>query len=121
MTNDKILVVLMADTSTHENKGRALHALLFAKQAMEADAEVELIFDGGGVEWAKELPGHDEMGDLYQELQQAGVVAGSCEFCSNAFGVTGELEAAEMNLLAEADGHPNIGKRVADGWTPITL
>jgi len=121
MKNDKILIILMADTSTHENQGRALHALLFAKQALEAGAEVEIIFDGGGVEWAKELPDHDEMGDMYHELQEAGVIAGSCEFCSNAFGVTGELEAAEMSMLDEADGHPNIGKRVADGWTPLTL
>lgn len=121
MKNDKILVVLMADASSHESKGRALHALLFAKQAMEAGAEVELIFDGGGVEWAKKLPDHDEMGDLYAELESADVIAGSCDYCSNAFGVKGELEAAEMNMLAEADGHPNIGKRVAEGWTPITL
>jgi hypothetical protein len=119
--NDKILIILMADASTHENEGRALHALLFAQQAMEAGSEVELVFDGGGVEWAAKLPEHEEMGEMYQELEEAGVISGACKFCSGAFGVEDELMALDADLLAEADGHPNVGKRVADGWTPITL
>ncbi|MEX2515149.1 MAG: DsrE family protein [Candidatus Paceibacterota bacterium] len=119
--NDKILIVLMADTSTHENQGRALHALLFAKQAHEAGSDVKLIFDGGGVEWAKQLPEHEKLSDLYQELKEEDIIGGACEFCSGAFGVKDELELADANLLDEADGHPNIGKRVANGWTPIIL
>jgi len=121
MTNDKILIVLLADASTHENEGRALHALLFAKQAMEAGSEVKLIFDGGGVEWAAQLPDHEKMGDLYAELEAAGVIAGACQFCSGAFGVEDELHALEADLLDDADGHPNVGEYVAEGWTPLTL
>lgn len=121
MINDKILIVLMASASTHENEGRALHALLFAHQALEAGSDVKLIFDGGGVEWAAKLPGHEKMGDMYQQLEAAGVISGACEFCSGAFGVEDELEAVGPELLAEADGHPDVGRRVAEGWTPITL
>lgn len=121
MSNDKILIILLADASSHENKGRALHALLFAKQAMEAGSDVRLIFDGGGVEWAAQLPEHEDMGDLYQELEEVGVISGACKFCSGAFGVEDELMALDADLLDGADGHPDVGKRVAEGWTPITL
>lgn len=119
--NDKILIVLMADASTHENEGRALHALLFAKQAKAAGAEVEFIFDGGGVEWAQKFPTHEHFKPLYDELRQDGIIKGVCHFCSTAFEVKNELDALGATYLDEVDGHPNIGKRVKEGWTPIVL
>jgi|AntRauTorckE6833_2_1112554.scaffolds.fasta_scaffold40915_1 hypothetical protein len=119
--NKKICIVLMADSSTHENEGRALHALLFAQQAHEADSEVKLFFDGGGVEWAEKLPEHKELSELYQDLVEKDIIGGVCSFCSGAFGVKDELELAGAKMLDEANGHPNIGKRVAEGWTPMIL
>ncbi len=69
MEKKKILVVLLADASTHENMARALHALLYAKQAHEKGADTELIFDGGGVEWAAALGKKEHrLHALYDEL-----------------------------------------------------
>lgn len=120
--SDKLLIVLLADTATHENQGRALHAFLYAKQAKESGMEVELLFDGGGVEWIAEVTDEDhQMHDLYKELQNNGVIKGVCAFCSNAFDVLSVLEDSEVNLIDEDNGHPNIGKRMADGWRVLTI
>jgi len=111
----------MADASSHENQGRALHALLFAQQAHQAGSEVELIFDGGGVEWAKKFPEDDNFKPIHDELIEKGVIKGVCAFCSGAFEVKDELATLNANLMDEHNGHPNIGERIANGWTPVIL
>ena len=117
----KILIVLLADASTHENAGRALHALLYAKQVRAQGLEVELIFDGGGVEWAATFPQNEHYKKMYEELLQNGVVKGVCSFCSAAFKVEDELKALNATFLNESNGHPDIGARIADGWEALIL
>lgn len=119
--NKALTIVLLADKSTHENMGRALHALLYAKQAHAAGVDVELIFDGGGVEWAAEFPTNEHFKSHYQELLDAGVVSGVCTFCAGAFKVTDELQAQDATFLDEEQGHPNIGAKIAAGRSVITL
>jgi len=117
-----LTIVLLSDTTTHENLGRALHALLYAKQAREKGMDVELIFDGGGVEWAVEMAKKDhKLNGLYEELRASGVVKGVCGFCSAAFSVKDALLEAGDVFLEEDNGHPNIGARIAEGRTIITL
>ena len=116
-----VTIVLLADTSTHENEGRALHALLYAKQCHNAGLDTELIFDGGGVEWAAAFPSHEHFKAMYEELVTAGVIAGVCTFCAGAFGVADELAASKAVMLDEDAGHPDIGKKIAAGRTVITL
>lgn len=117
----KVLIVLLADKSTHENMGRALHALLYAKQAVDAGSAAEIIFDGGGTEWAADFPKNEHFKKLYEELLAAGVIKGVCTFCSKAFNVEEELQHAQMTFLDEDGGHPNISKRVLEGWIPLIL
>ena len=117
----KILIVLLADTTTHENMGRALHALLYAKQMKAKGLTVELIFDGGGVEWALEFTKNEHFKTMYEELLQSGVVKGVCTFCSSAFKVEDELKAIHATFLDEGNGHPDIGARIADGWEALIL
>lgn len=116
-----LTIVLLADKSTHENMGRALHALLYAKQALAAGLEVELIFDGGGVEWAADFPHNEHFKAHYEELRAAGVIAGVCTFCAGAFKVTDELKQLDATFIKEDNGHPNIGAKIAAGRTVITL
>lgn len=120
MESDQLTIVLLADRSTHENMGRAMHALLYAKQAVAAHLDVELVFDGGGVEWAADLPNNENFKDMYAELVDQEVVAGACTFCAGAFGVSDELEKLGANMLDENSGHPDIGKRIAAGRQVLT-
>jgi hypothetical protein len=73
------------------------------------------------VEWAKKFPEHEQLKGLYQELVDADVIKGACQFCSGAFGVTDELNALKVVMLDEASGHPDIGKRVVAGQIPMIL
>lgn len=88
----KILFVLLADKSTHENMARALHALLYSKQASEKGMTTELIFDGGGTEWATKFPKSEHLKGLYESLLDKGVIKGVCAFCAKAFHVEDELK-----------------------------
>ncbi|HUX81008.1 MAG TPA: hypothetical protein VMV38_01655 [Candidatus Paceibacterota bacterium] len=117
----KYLIVLLADSSTHENMGRALHALLYAKQLKTHGLEVELIFDGGGTEWAAKFPTHEHFKKLYGELVTDGVIKGVCSFCAAAFHVEDELKALGANFISEDGDHPDIGGRIANGETLITI
>ncbi|PIR58957.1 MAG: hypothetical protein COU69_02775 [Candidatus Pacebacteria bacterium CG10_big_fil_rev_8_21_14_0_10_56_10] len=117
----KLLIVLLADSNGHENLARALHALLYAKQAHAAGVSTKLIFDGGGTEWAAALPSHQHLRPLYQQLVEAGVIEGVCEFCAKAFEVYDQLKDGEVQLVSEDQGHPNIGAKLADGWQVMTL
>lgn len=117
----KLLIVLLAGASGHENMARALHALLYALQAKAKGMEVELIFDGAGAEWAAKLPKDEHLKELYKQLLDKGVIKGVCAFCSKAFGVAEELKALESAFLDEDNGHPNIGARVADGWEILAI
>lgn len=119
--NKPLTIVLLSDKSTHENMARALHALLYAKQVHTAGLDVELIFDGGGVEWAADFPNNENFKDLYKELLDEGVIAGVCTFCAGAFNVADELKKLDAILVDEDNGHPNIGAKIAKGRTVITL
>ncbi len=122
MHASKLYIVLLADAQSHENQGRALHALLYAKQALAAGTEVKIVFDGGGVEWPGKMAQEDShFHDMYMELVNKGVIDGVCSFCSEAFDVKDELEQLDINLIAEDNGHPNIGTKIAEGWQVITL
>lgn len=118
----KVLLVLLADKSTHENMGRALHALLYAKQAKASGLEAEIIFDGGGVEWPVEMSKKENhFNALYTELLSQGVIKGVCSFCTGAFKVKDELTQLGSTFISEDNGHPNIGKRIADGWEVLVI
>ncbi|MEX1014029.1 MAG: DsrE family protein [Candidatus Paceibacterota bacterium] len=120
--SNKLMVVLLSDTSTHENMGRALHALLYAKQAKDAGMDVKLIFDGGGVEWAAKLADKEhQMHELYKELLDSGVIEGVCAFCSEAFEVETKLKETEVSFVDEDEGHPNVGKRIANDWQILII
>lgn len=118
----KVLLVLLADKSTHENIGRALHALLYAKQAKASGLEAEIIFDGGGTEWPVEMSKKgNHFNALYTELLSQGVIKGVCSFCAEAFKVKDELAQLGSTFISEDNGHPNIGKRIADGWEALVI
>lgn len=109
----KLTIVLLADASTHENEGRALHALLYALQADRAGMDVKLIFDGGGVEWAKDLAdGNHKMHQHYKRLREKDMISGVCQFCAGAFEVNEKIK--ELTFLDEDNGHPDIGARMAE-------
>lgn len=47
----KALVLVLADTDSHENLGRVVNALQLAREFKTSGDEVVVIFDGAGTKW----------------------------------------------------------------------
>jgi hypothetical protein len=115
---NKIVIVIYADTETHESLGRAVNALEFAKELDEQNQEVAIIFDGAGTKWIPKL--EDENHDahsLYEAVKTN--IDGACKFCSKAFGVINEVRDSNISLLDDYDGHPSLAGYVSDGYQMV--
>lgn len=117
----KLTVVLLADTETHDQMGRATNAFELVKDAMQNDLDVELILDGAGTRWVQELskPEHKLRGLLFEEVRDK--VTGVCEYCAGAFGVKEAVRASGLPFAGEFEGHPSLARRVAEGRQVVTF
>lgn len=117
---NKVAVVVLADTETHESLGRVVNALELAKELQENDDEVKIIFDGAGTKWVPEL--EDEEHDAHP-LYKAVVdnVHGACKFCSKAFGVIEDVKSSQVELLDEYDQHPSLRNFIEDSYQIVTF
>lgn len=116
----KIAVVLLAPMEPHHNLGRVTNALGTVKEAKEAGDDVQLIFDGAGVEAAVALadPEH-KMHRRYRVIEDK--VAGVCRYCARAFDVYEEAEELGIPFLAEFEQHPSLRGRIAEGYQIVTF
>jgi hypothetical protein len=116
----KAAIILFADTDRPEGMGRMANALTTAREFKEAGDVVVVIFDGAGVKWAPELADAEhKYHGLLEEVRD--VVAGACVYCSRAYGVKEQVEAADIAFLDDFRGHPSIRSLVADGHQVITF
>ena len=114
----KVLVVVLANTETHEGKGRVTNALMMVRELQEANHEVKLLFDGAGVESFAEMKDEDnEFHDMYKKVEHN--VAGGCSFCAQAFGVSDDLD--DDDLLSEYHEHQSFAKYVKDGYQIVNF
>lgn len=116
----KTAIVVLADTETMGDLGREVKALTSAKEFKEAGDETTIIFDGAGTKWIGELsnPEH-EYHQAFNELKEQ--IAGACSYCSAAFGAKEDVEASEVPLLDEHEGHPSLQKLVSQDYQVITF
>lgn len=116
----KAAVLLLADTETHADMGRAANALMTVDEFKEAGDEVVLLFDGAGTRWAAELMKPDHLlSGAFEKVQDK--VAGACHYCAGAFGVREQLEAKGVPLLRDHKGHPSVRGFVDAGYQVITF
>jgi len=117
---NKVAIVVLADTETHENLGRIVNAMEAVKEFKEASDDVQLVFDGAGVKWIGELSNADhKYHGLFNEVKDK--IKGACSYCSGAFGVTDAVVACGINLEDEFEGHPSFRRMVTEGYTIITF
>jgi hypothetical protein len=116
----KAAVLVLADVESHGDLGRIMNALMTVKEFRQANDDVQLIFDGAATQWPVKLeqPDHPLHG-LYTEIRDR--VAGACEYCAGAFGVKEQLEALDLPLRGEQEGHPSLRRLVADGYEIISF
>lgn len=101
---------------------RALHGLLYAMDLHNAGHEVRVVFDGAGTTWVKAFENpENKYYDMYRSVKSLDLIAGVCEYCSNAFGVLEDVKKTGVRLSGEASGHPSLADLVAEGFTPLVL
>jgi hypothetical protein len=116
----KAAVLLLADTETHADMGRAVNALTTVQEFAEEGDEVTLIFDGAGTRWAAALVKEEnKLHPAFEKVRDK--VAGACHYCAGAFEVREELERSGVPLLREHNGHPSLRSLVNDGFEVITF
>lgn len=116
----KIAIVVLADTETHGDLGRAVNALQVAREFKEAGDEVAIIFDGAGTKWVPEFAAPENRRHKLWKLVDD-KVAGACAYCSKAFGAREGVEAAGVKLLTDFDDHPSLRSYVEQGYQIITF
>ena len=116
----KVAIIILADTAGPGDFGRAVNALMTAKEFKDSGDEVKIIFDGAGTKWIGKFT---EEGVKYNSLFDSvkDIVSGVCGYCAGAFGVTEDAKNCNINQMDEFNGHPSFKKLVDDGYTIITF
>jgi hypothetical protein len=115
----KAVVLVLADTETHEDRGRIRNALETAKEFKDAGDDVKLIFDGAGTRWIPVISKPDnKYNELYVGLKDRSL---ACKYCAAAFGATTGIQDAGVPLLDEYHGHPSLRKFVSQGYQVISF
>ena len=116
----KVLLLILAGTETHEGLGRLVNGLEVAKELKEAGEEVSILFDGAGTEGLATLadPEH-KAHPLLKAVEDR--IAGACHYCSGAFGVRDRLQGLGVRLVGEFDGHPSLRKFLAEGYQVVSF
>ncbi len=117
---NKVAIVVLADTETHEALGRVVNALTFAKELQEQGDEVKIVYDGAGTTWIPALEDKEHRAHkLYSSVKDN--ISGACKYCSKAFGVSDEIEKTDVPLLDDYDHHPSLRNYISEGYQIITF
>ncbi len=116
----KIAVVVLADTETHGDLGRAVNALELALEAKENDDDLKIVFDGAGTKWIPELANKNHRANpLYEKVKDK--ITGACEYCAGAFGVKENIKDLGVTLLDEYKKHPSIRSYIKEDYSVVTF
>lgn len=115
----KLALIVLCDTDSLESLGRVSNALYMAAEALEKGDTAKVIFSGAGTKWIHELEQEkNPMHELYTEVKS--LIVG-CEYCSNGFKQTLNLQKAGVPFISEFRGHASTKKLVEEGYTVLTI
>jgi hypothetical protein len=106
-------------------QGKAMcfvHVLLNALDMQQRGLTVKIIIEGMAVKLPPELnqPDHT-FHALYVKTKEIGLIEGVCKACSAKMGSLADVQAQGLPLLDEMNGHPSLGRYLAEGYTIITF
>jgi hypothetical protein len=118
--NNKIAIIVLADSNTDEGLGRIVNALAAAGEYNKAGDEVRIVFTGTGTKWPASLekPDHPAHG-LYEAAKD--LVDGACGFCANAFGQTDAMKQYSIKLLADSGPFMSYRQYTEAGFQILTF
>src|SRR5437773_11007288 len=107
----KAAVLVLADTETHEDRGRIRNALETAKEFKDAGDDVKLIFDGAGTKWIPEISKPDnKYNELYTALKDR---SQACKYSAASCGAQTGIQAAGVPLQHDYPGHRRLRNLVS--------
>lgn len=115
----KAAIIVLAGTDSHADLGRVTNALQAAKEFTDGGDDVELIFDGAGTQWVREL--EDESHTAHSLYDAVSDHVQVCDFCADAFDVGDAVDESDADRVAEFQGHPSVRDLVVDGYEVITF
>lgn len=116
----KTTIVILADTKSHGDLGRVSNAIETAKELRKANDEVKIIFEGAGIKWVPQLAQEEsKLHHSFEKLKDS--IAGTCSFCSHAFGVKNAIQTTGIKLLDEFEGHPSMKHYIDNNYQVITF
>lgn len=117
---NKIGIIILADTETHEALGRVVNALETAKEMKDNEIDIKIVFDGAGTKWVPELSNAEhKLHPLFKSVKDS--VDGVCYYCAGAFGVRSKIQKLDFPLLSEYDEHPSLLRLINEGYQLITF
>lgn len=116
----KTAIVIFADIDTTEAMGKVSNAFMLALESAEKGDDLKIIFEGAGTKWIGELENKEhKLHPLYSAIKDK--ITGACQFCSTAFGVKNQVEAAGIKLLSEYKNHPSLRNLFTEGYYVVTF
>jgi hypothetical protein len=99
-----------------------VHVLLNALDMQQRGMTVKIIIEGMAAKLPPELnqPDHT-FHALYAKTKAAGLIEGVCKACSAKMGSLADVQVQGLPLLDDMNGHPSLGRYLAEGYTIITF
>ena len=124
MSTQKFVISIINPGDCPADNGRTIHALKLAKELKEGGAEVQLMFDGQGVQWIERFTQRTEdshpfvkhYGHVFDEVRD---LARACNMCCKRFDSLEAAQKAELPIDGVEREHVNLGKLALDGWQII--
>jgi hypothetical protein len=99
-----------------------VHVLLNALDMQQRGMNVKIIIEGLAVQLPPELNKPDHaFHALYVNTKEAGLIEGVCKACSAKMGSLANVQSQGLPLLDDMNGHPSLGRYLAEGYTIITF
>ena len=99
-----------------------VHSLLNALNMRQSGMDVALIIEGNATRTICDMADPDaENHKLYQEVTEQGLVDCVCQACAHKMGVLEEVQRLGLPLCSEMNGHPAMGRYIAEGYQVISL
>lgn len=103
----------------HHNKPNIslmMHILLFAKEMKEKGDDVKIIFEGEGVNWAKDLLNEEHPLSNHVKPLMDNIIV--CEACANMFGILDDIKD-KLHVENELFGHVSLKKYLDEDYNVI--
>lgn len=119
--------LIVRDINPPQGRGKIAHAITNALELNAAGHEAKIFFEGQGVEWLTLFEKREDKftqhyGARFDEVQQAGLLGGTCNFCTCVrFKAQDSAKTYGVPLYGEDGQHGSLVHLITDGWQILSF